>query len=199
MKGSYLELDFNVTHTAGAHARFVDGDHKKLVNLGLIALFIKYRLASSSGKEIEEIDKAHVVCLMHKLLSRSRDTDDFSIGFHRSNAVRQRELTNNKTTKRNYQVRSFLQDIFGFAKHDDNCTYGLGYKLKLQINSDNHVIIHPAQANVAANLALAGRVIINYISWFVPLCTPSMSNQKLMLSNIASKTPTELTYFKRSS
>ena len=95
MKDSYQELDFNVTHRAGAHARYADGDHIGLVNLGPIALFNKYRLTSSSGKEIEEIDNAQVVCLMHKLISSNRDSEDSSIGFHRSNAVREKELTNN--------------------------------------------------------------------------------------------------------
>ena len=32
MKDSYLELDFSVTHRAGAHAWYADGDHIKLVN-----------------------------------------------------------------------------------------------------------------------------------------------------------------------
>ena len=199
LKDSYLELDFNVTHRAGAHARYINGDHIRLVNLGPVALFNKYRLSSSSGKEIEEIDNAHVICLTHKLISSSRDSDDLSIGFHRSNEVRERELTDIKTTKGNYHVRIYLADIFGFAEHHDNCTYGLGYKLTLQRNSDNHVLSHPAQANDAANLALAGRVIIDDISWYVPHYTPSISNRKLLLSNINSKTPTELTYIKRSS
>ena len=53
MRDCYLELDFIVTHRASAHARYADGDHIRLVNLGPIALFNKYRLTSSSGKEIE--------------------------------------------------------------------------------------------------------------------------------------------------
>ena len=97
MKESYLELDFKVTHRAGAHARYVDSDHIRLVNLGPIALFIEHRLTSSSGKKIEEVDNAHVICLLNKLISSSRDSDDLSIIFHRSNGVRERELTNNKT------------------------------------------------------------------------------------------------------
>ena len=75
----------------------------------------------------------------------------------------------------------------------------MGYKLTIQRTSDNYVIIHQAQTNDAANIALAGRVTIDDISWYVPYYTPSISNQKLMLSNFASKTPTELTYVKRSS
>ena len=43
LKDSYPELDFNVTHRAGAHKRYVHGDHIRLVNLGPIALFTKYR------------------------------------------------------------------------------------------------------------------------------------------------------------
>ena len=34
LKDSYLELDFNVIHRAGAHNRYVDNDHMRLVNLG---------------------------------------------------------------------------------------------------------------------------------------------------------------------
>ena len=64
----------------------------------------KYRLTSSSGKEKEEIDDAHVICLVYKLLSSSGDTDDLTIGFRKSNETRERDLTNNKTTKGNYQV-----------------------------------------------------------------------------------------------
>ena len=71
--------------------------------------------------------------------------------------------------------------------------------MTIQRNSDKHVLSHPAQANDAANLALAGRVLVDDISWYVPLYTPSITNQKLMLSNIATRTATELTYIKRSS
>ena len=74
----------------------------------------------------------------------------------------------------------------------------MGYKLTLQRNSDNHVLSHPAQANDAENLALEGRVIIDDISLYVPHYTPSISNQKLMLGRIASRTPSELSFKKRS-
>ena len=126
MKDSYLELDFNVTHRAGAHARHLDGDHIRLVNLGPIALFKKYRLKSSSGKEIEEINKAHVICLRHKLMSSSRVSDDLSIGFHRSYGVREKEMFINKQTKGNCHVRIYLKVIFGLAENRHNCTYCLG-------------------------------------------------------------------------
>ena len=64
LKDSYLKLDFKANHRAGVQARYTDDDQIRLVNLGVLALFDKYRLTSSSGKEIEKIDKAHVFCLM---------------------------------------------------------------------------------------------------------------------------------------
>ena len=144
LKDSYLELDFNVTERAGAHARYADDNHIILVNLGPIAVKIKYRLTSSSGKEKEEIDNARVICLMHKLISSSRDSDPLSIGFHRSNETREGELTNKKTTKGNYRVGIYLKDIFGFAEHQDNCSYGLGYMLALKRNNHSHLLSHRA-------------------------------------------------------
>ena len=105
LKDSYLEIDFNVTHRAGAPDRYIDKDPIRLVNLGPVALFNKYRITSSSGKEREEIDKAHVICLMHKIISSSREGDHLSVGFHRSNEVGAKELTKNITIKGNYHVR----------------------------------------------------------------------------------------------
>ena len=89
-------MDFSVTHRAGAQNRYVGGDHKRLGNLVPKAFFNKNRVTSSSGKELEEIDNAHVIRFIHNLSSSSRDTDDLSIGFHRSNGIRVRELTNNR-------------------------------------------------------------------------------------------------------
>ena len=136
---------------------------------------------------------------MNKLLSSSRDSDDLSIGFHRSIEARERELTNKKTTKGNYLVRIYLKEIFGSAEQQDICTYGLGYKLTLHRKSDNHVLSHRAQANDAANFALAGIVIIEDLSWYVLHYTPIISNQKLMLGHMVGKTPTEMTYIRQSS
>ena len=109
LKDIYPELDFNVTHRGGAHALYVDGNHLKLVNVGPVALFINYRLTSSGRKEIEEIDKAHFMCLLYKLVSSSRKRDDLSIGFHRSIEAREKKLTDNKTTKVIYHARIYLK------------------------------------------------------------------------------------------
>ena len=76
--------------------------------------------------EKKEIDNAHYISLMHKLISTSRDSDDLSIGFHKSTEAGKRESTNNKSIRENYHVRIYLNDVFGFAEHQDNCTCGLG-------------------------------------------------------------------------
>ena len=71
LRDSYLELDFNVTHRVSAHARYADGGHIRLVNLGPIALFNQYRLKSSSGKEIEKIDICHLYSTLYILKTPS--------------------------------------------------------------------------------------------------------------------------------
>ena len=108
-------------------------------------------------------------------------------------------MTNNKTTEGNNHVRIYLKDVFGFAEQQDNCTHGLGYKTTFQRKSNNLVLSHGAGIDIEANLALAGRVIIEDLSWYFPHYTPSMSNQNLMLGHIVSKAPTELSCVKRSS
>ena len=67
---SYLELNFDVLHAA-TNNRYVDGNDIRLVNLGPISLFSNYKLTTSSGKHLENIDHAHIVSLMYKLLTSS--------------------------------------------------------------------------------------------------------------------------------
>ena len=100
---SYLELDFDVLH-AGTNNRYVDGKNIRLVNLGPIALFSNYKLTTSSGKHLENIDHAHIASLMYKLLTSSKGSDDLSIGFDRDRNRRQREMTINKTQKGKYHI-----------------------------------------------------------------------------------------------
>ena len=68
----------------------------RLVNLCPIALFNIYKLATSSGKIIEEIIHAHIVCLRSKLITSCRGSDDLYFGFDRSRYRRIQELTNDK-------------------------------------------------------------------------------------------------------
>ena len=91
---SYLELNFDVLHAA-TNNRYVDGNDIRLVNLGPIAIFSNYKRTTSSGKHFENIDHAHIVFLMYKLITSSKGSDDLSIGFDRDRGRRQREMTNN--------------------------------------------------------------------------------------------------------
>ena len=112
---SYLELNFDVLHAA-TNNRYVDGNDKRLVNLGPIALFSNYELTTNSGKQLENIDHAHIVSLMYKLLTSCRDSNDLSKGFDGDRGRWQRELTNNENIKGKNHVRIYLKDVFGFAE-----------------------------------------------------------------------------------
>ena len=176
---SYLELNFDVLH-ATTNNRYVDGNNIRLVNLGPIALFSNYKLTTSSGKRLENIDRAHIVSLMYKLLTSSKGSDDLSIGFDRDRNRRQRELTNIKTQKRKHHIRIYLKDIFGFAEYQGKGTYGLGYKLTLTRNTDNVVLNKDNAINI-------GRIKINAIEWYVPHYTPSMQQQSILSKQIIKK------------
>ena len=188
---SYLELNFDVLHAAAPNNRYVDGNNIRLVNMGPIALFSNYKLTTTSGKHIENIDHAHIVSLMYKLLTSSRGSDDLSVGFDRDRGRRQRELTNNKNIKGKYHVRIYLKDIFGFAEYQEKGTYGLGYKLTITRNSGNAVLNKDNAINV-------GKIKINALEWYVPHYTPSIQQQSILSKQILNKAPTQINYPERS-
>ena len=187
---SYLELNFDVLQAA-SNNRYVNENDFRLVNLGPLALFSNYKLTTLSGKHLEEISHAHIVSLMYKLLTLSKDSVDLSIGFDRSRDKRKRELSNNKTIKGKYHIRIYLKDIFGFAEHQENGTYGLGYKLTLTRNTDNAVL---NKDNAFAN----GRVKINNLEWYVPHYSPNLEEHNKLMIQIKKNTPTLLHYPERS-
>ena len=126
---------------------------------------------------------------MYKLITSSRGSDDFSIGFDRSSASE--EIKTNKNVKGKFHLRIMLKDVFGFAEHQEKATYGLGYKLTLTRNKDEavrHKVVGIAEA----------RIKIDHIHWYVPHYTPSMSQQAIMSKQTLNKTPTELRYVERS-
>ena len=187
---SYLDLDFDVVHAA-TNNRYVDNNEISLVNLGPIALFSNYKLATSSGKHLEDISHAHIVSLMYKIITTAKGCDDLSIGFDRDRTIRRNELSNNKNIKGKYHVRIYLRDVFGFAEHQEKATYGLRYKVTLTRNSDNSVLNKADATNL-------GKVKINAIEWYVPHYTASMSQQAVLSNQIVNRIPTELQYIERS-
>ena len=67
---SYLNLIFDVLH-APTNNRYTDGNDIKLVNLGPVAFFNKHKLTTSSGRHLENIDHAPIVCFLYKLITSS--------------------------------------------------------------------------------------------------------------------------------
>ena len=70
MLKSYLDLNFDVLHAA-TNNRYVDNNDKWLINLAAIALISNLKLTTSFGKHLENIDHAHIISLMYKLLTSS--------------------------------------------------------------------------------------------------------------------------------
>ena len=187
---SYLELNFDVLRADNSN-RYLDGNDIRLVNLGPIGLFCNYKLTTSSGKHLENIDHAHIVSLMYKLLTSSKGSDDLSVGFDRDCTRRRNELTNNKNIKGKYHLRIYLKDIFGYAEYQQKATYGLGYKLTLTRNNDNVVLNK-------GNVIIIGKIKINAIEWYVPHHTPSIQQQSILSKQVLNKTPTQIQYPERS-
>ena len=189
MLNSYLDLNFEVIKKAD-DSRYGNGNDIRLDNLGPIALFSNFKLTTSSGKHLEDISHIHLVSLIYKLITSSKNSDDLSLDFDRSRARRQGEMTDNKNIKGKYHLRIMLKDVSGFAECQEKSTYGLGYKLTLTRNKDEAVIDKsPGIAD--------GRIKSDYIHWYVPHYIPSMSQQGIMSKQILKKTPTELRYVER--
>ena len=187
---SYLEINFDVLR-ADNSIRYLDGNDIRLVNLGPIGLFSNYKLTTSSGKHLENIDHSHIVSLMYNFLTSCKGSDDLSIGFDRDRTGRRNEKTNNKNIEGKYHVRIYLKDVFGFADSQEKATYGLGYKLTMTKNSDNAVLNKGNAINNA-------KIEINAIEWYVPHYTPAMQQQASLSKQIINKTPTQIQYPERS-
>ena len=190
LTNGYLELDFDVLRADNSN-RYVDGNDIRLVNLGPIALFSNYKLTTHSAKHLENIDHAHTVSLIYKLITSSRGSDDLSIGFDRDRTRRRNELTNNKNIKGKYHDRIYIKNVIGYAEYQEKATYGLGYKLTLTRNSDNAVLNKGNAINNA-------KVRINAIEWYVPHYTPSIQQQAILSKQIINKTPTQIHFVERS-
>ena len=113
------------------------------------------------------------------------------MGFDRSRATRQDEMTDNKRVKGKYHLRIMLKDVFGFAEHQEKATYGLGYKLTLTGNKDEAVI------DKVVGIANA-KSRIDHFHWHVLHYTPSMTQQGVLSEQILNNKPTQLRYVERS-
>ena len=189
LSNSCLELIFEVIKKAD-NSRYGNGIDIRIVNLGPIALFSNFTLTTSSGKHLEDITHSHIASLMYKLITRSKNSDDLSIGFDRRRNRRKDELALNKNIKAKYHLRIMLKDVFGFAEHQEKATYGPGYKLTIKRNEEESVI------DETVGIADA-RIEIDHIHWYVPHYTPSIQQESMISKQIWSKTPRELRYVER--
>ena len=187
---SYLDLNFEVVKRADK-SRYANGNDIRLVNLGPIALFSNFKLTTSSGNYLEDINHAHLVSLMYKLITSSKDSNDISIGFDYSRNRRKEKLTNNKNVKGKYHPEILLIDVFGFAECQQKATYGLGYNLFLTKTKDDAVI------DKAGGIADA-KIRIDHNHWYVPRYTPSIHKITILSNQILKEVPTELRYIERS-
>ena len=60
---SYLELNFDVLHAATGN-KYLHANDLRLINSAAISLFSNYKLTTSIGKHLEEINHIHIVSLM---------------------------------------------------------------------------------------------------------------------------------------
>ena len=171
--------------------RYEKGNDKKLINLGLIVLFSRYRLTTSSAKALEIFNNVHIVSLMFKLKTSARGIGGLSIGFDRDHRRRQQELTDNKNLNCIYYVRTMVKDVFGFVEHQEKTSFGLGCKLILTANKDDAVLNKASGKDDA-------RIKIDNIEWYVLLYTPSFPQLGILSEQSFSNTPTVLRCIGRS-
>ena len=164
--------------------------------LGPIVLFSEYKFTTSSGKHLENTTNGRIICLMYKLIRRSKeDSNDLSIGFHHDMGEKIREFRDNSDdfTRGNLNVSIFSRDIFGFAQHKENATYGLGYRLIIKRNIDSIAIVHGLLRDGNRE-----HITLNDISWYVPHNTSNSPLQTLLREHIISRARTQLSYIGRS-
>ena len=100
---------------------------------------------------------------MYKAKTNRKYSYDLSFGYSRNYEARKEKLAK-KSTKGNYHVRISSKDIYGFVDHQENATYGLGYKLIKQREYDFHVLSHEDGTDTA-NFTSAGWVILKEKNW----------------------------------
>ena len=104
---------------------------------------------------------------MYKVISIGKGSDNLSNGSHRGVTAPERELNKNEVTNRNFPIRIYWKDVFGFAERQENATQGYEDNLTHQRIIVNHVLDHRAETE-AAFLVLAAKVNIKGFSWYVP-------------------------------
>ena len=128
---------------------------------------------------------------MYKLFTSPRGYEDSSLGFAREINDRRDEFTVIKRNPGGFHGTILSKDFFGFAGHQKNATFGLGYRLPMKRNNnDSDLSRTAATANEEA--------VINDISWFVPDYTRNVIQQDLLNNHFVTKIPNGMSNIKRS-
>ena len=68
-------------------------------------------------EKFEENDNTQNNCLLYKLKSSGKDSDELSIDFYQDITTREKEFGKYRETKGKYVVRIYLKDVFEFADY----------------------------------------------------------------------------------
>jgi len=204
---SYLLIEGRLVKAADG-AAYVNANAVAIANNGLMHLFsqIGYTLSS---QEIETVYHPGQATTMLGLL---KYPDDFAkaqglnqlwckdtgataviadnVGF----ATRQAYLIQKPTTKGTFSFIVPLGHIFGFCEDYDKIVYGLKHTLTLVRKSDDDAVFRVAGADAAADAAIAGKIDIGKISWFMPHVTPSDMERAQLYKTIESKESLPVAY-----
>ena len=86
----FFEKKFGIIKKTDNSRCAANGNDMRLVNLGPIGFLNNFKLTTSSGKHLEDISHSHIACLMYKVITASKSTDDMPIGFDSSRGRRKR-------------------------------------------------------------------------------------------------------------
>ena len=85
----------------------------------------------------------------------------------------------------NYQIRILSRDVFGFAEHQENGTYGIGCKSMLKRNDDVLNRAAPTEE---------GKTTMTDISWFVRQYISNVIPEEILTEHNISRVPIEKAY-----
>ena len=193
LRDSYLEIEFVVSNDAGGV--FANDANIRLVNYGMMALFISIKLETSGGRTIENIDHCQPNLLVYKL-STSTDDENES-GFVKNQGNRDSQLKGDHIAAQQVHMYMLIKmsDLFGFVNDLEKIIYGLGFKLLLKRNNNDRAL-YRVNANPGA-VANNGNIEIRDILWCVPSIDPSNDNRIIVQKGLSKKNNVDFSYYER--
>ena len=135
---SYLEIEFVVSDNAGGV--FGKSSIIRLVNYGMMALFISGKLEAGGGRTIKYIDHCHPNLLMYNLFT-SND-DEYESGFVENQDKRDSKFKGDHAAAEQGHMYMMIKmsDLFGFVIDLEEISYGVGFKLILKRNNNDRAL-----------------------------------------------------------